>query len=62
MTATRPSHLLDFVARAQRRVTRATFTSELQAGCDTVDKGFLLLQTLDELQTGRVSAAQALER
>ena len=62
MTATRPGHLLDFVARSQRRVTRATFTSELQAGCDTVDKGLLLFQTLDELQTGRVSAAQALER
>ena len=28
----------------------------------TVDKGFLLLQCLDEMQTGRSSAAQALKR
>ena len=62
MTSSCSGHLLDHVSRAQRRVTRATFTSELQAGCDTVDKGFLLLQCLDEMQTGRSSASQALKR
>jgi hypothetical protein len=62
MTKSVPGHLLDFVSRSQRRVTRATFTSELQGGCDTIDKGFLLLQTLDEIQTGRVSATEALAR
>ena len=42
---TSPGHLLDAIARAQRRVTRATFTSDSQGVCDTVDEGFLLLQT-----------------
>ena len=58
----RPCHFLEWVARQQRRVTRATFTSELQGGCDTVDKGFLVLQCLDEMITGRISAKEALER
>ena len=62
MQKSSPGHLLEFVARSQRRVTRSTFTSELQGGCDSVDKGFLLLQTLDEMQTGRISAADALAR
>jgi hypothetical protein len=58
----KPGHLIETVARQQRRVTRATFTSELQGGCDTMDKGFLLLQALDEMQTGRISAQEAMER
>ena len=62
MVCSKPGHLLDYVSRQQRRVTRATFTSELQGGCDTIDRGFLLLQTLDEMQTGRISAAEALSR
>ena len=62
MQKSSPGHLLEFVARSQRRVTRSTFTSELQGGCDSVDKGFLILQTLDEMQTGRISAAEALAR
>ena len=62
MVKTVKGHLLDFVARQQRRVTRATFTSELQGGCDTVDKGFLLLQVLDELSSGRSTAAEAIQR
>ena len=61
-TGTRPCHFLEWVARQQRRVTRATFTSELQGGCDTVDKGFLILQCLDEMITGRISAREALQR
>jgi hypothetical protein len=62
MIVTRKGHLLDYQAKQQRRVTRATFTSELQGGCDTIDRGFILLQTLDEMQTGRISAAEALKR
>ena len=62
MQKSSPGHLLEFVARSQRRVTRSTFTSELQGGCDSVDKGFLIMQTLDEMQTGRISAAEALAR
>ena len=57
-----PGHLIEFVSRQQRRVTRATFTSELQGGCDTIDKGMLLLQLLDEMLTGRNKAADALAR
>ncbi len=55
-------HLLDYVARSQRRVTRATFTAELQGGCDTVDKGLLLLTILDESNTGKISAQSAMAR
>ena len=58
-TSTRRGHLIEYVARQQRRVTRSTFTSELQGGCDTIDKGFLLVQILHELQTGQSSAADA---
>ena len=62
MVKTVTGHLLDYVSRQQRRVTRATFTSELQGGCDTVDKGFLILQALDELSSGRSTAHDALQR
>ena len=55
-------HLIEFVARQQRRVTRATFTSELQGGCDTVDKGMLLIQLLDEMISGRWLARDAMQR
>ena len=36
---------------------RATFTAELLGGCDTIDTGILLAQTLHELQTGAVTAS-----
>ena len=38
MTGSRSGHLIDYVSCQQRQVTRATFTSELRGGCDTVDK------------------------
>ena len=57
MTTTQCGHLLDYVARSQRRVVRATFTAELLNGCDTQDKGFLLAQMLHEITTGIVSCA-----
>ena len=59
-TSSRKGHLLEYVSKQQRRVTRSTFTSELQGGCDTVDKGFLIVQTLHELQAGSCTAAQAM--
>ena len=49
-------HLVEHSANKQRRVVRATFTAELQNGCDTVDRGFLLLQALHEMTTGDTSA------
>jgi len=61
MIKTSPGHLLEHTSRQQRRVTRATFTSELQGGCDTMDKGFLLMQIFHEMQTGQCTAAQALQ-
>ena len=62
MQISSPGHLLEFVVRSPRRVTRGIFISELRGGCDSVDKGFLILQTLDEMQTGRIFAAEALAR
>ena len=59
--STRSGHLLEYVSKQQRRVTRSTFTSELQAGCDTVDKGFLIVQTLHEMQSGGCTHAKARE-
>ena len=49
-------HLIDFIAKQQRRVVRATFTAELQAGCDTVDRGLLLAQTFHVIETGENTA------
>ena len=62
MTTTQPGHLIDFTARQQRRVTRATFTAELLSACDAQDKGFLLAQMLHELASGdtRCSTARQL--
>ena len=62
MITTQPGHLIDFTARQQRRVTRATFTAELLSACDAQDKGFLLAQMLHEIVTGdtRCSTARQL--
>ena len=59
MTNTQYGHLIDYAARSQRRVVRATFTAELLNGCDTQDKGFLLAQMLHEVTTGIVSCAHS---
>ena len=45
-------HVLDFVARQQRRVVRATFSAELLGCCDAVDRGLLLMNLLHEIATG----------
>ena len=59
MIASRPGHLIDFVARQQRRVTRATFTAELLSACDAQDKGFLLAQMLHEIATGNTKCSES---
>ena len=59
LTKATRGHLIDFQAKGQRRVVRATFTAELLGGCDTIDKGILLAQTLHELQTGIVTACNS---
>ena len=45
-------HLLYYESTPQRRVVRATFTAELCAGCDTLDVGLDVTQTLHEIHTG----------
>lgn len=59
MICTSQGHLIEMASKQQRRVVRATFTAELQGGCDTVDKGFLLVQTFHEITTGQSSAIES---
>jgi len=55
-------HLLEWVARQQRRVTRSTFTSELLGGCDTLDKGLLYQLCLEHIASGETSAMTGWKR
>ena len=59
---TAQGHMLDFVARQQRRVVRATFSAELLGSCDTIDRGILLAQLLHEISTGDNSITGARQR
>ena len=52
-------HFIDFVSKAQRHVTRSTFSSELFAATDSIDIGLLHSLTLHELASGIVSTSQA---
>ena len=45
-------HVLEFVSKAQRHVTRSTFSSELFAATDAIDMGLLTRLALHELQYG----------
>ena len=54
-------HLVDFVSKAQRHVTRSTFSSELFAATDATDIGLLHTLAVHELVHGIVSASQAKE-
>ena len=45
-------HLVEWVSKAQRHVTRATFASELFGGTDAVDQGKLLQLSLHEISVG----------
>ena len=55
-------HILDFIARQQRKVVRATFSAELLGGCDASDKGILLSQMLHEIYTGDCTVVGARQR
>ena len=50
--ASAPGHLLDYVSRAQRHVTRSTFAAELFSACDACDHGILVALMLREISKG----------
>ena len=52
-------HVLDWVSKNQRHVTRSTFAAELLSAGDAVDHGLLLSQMLHEIPKGPMSAAEA---
>ena len=54
-------HILEFVARQQRRVVRSTFTAELLGACDTLDKASILVQMLHECSTGHIDPLNAVK-
>lgn len=47
-----PCHILEFVSKSQRHVTRSTFSSELFAATDSIDAGLLTRLALHELRNG----------
>ena len=52
-------HLLEYLCKALRHVTRSTFSAELHAGCDSADLGILICLMMHEIAFGTVSKAQA---
>jgi hypothetical protein len=52
-------HLIDFVGRGQRHVTRSTYSSELFACTDSVDAGLVHSLALREFQRGPLTAEAA---
>jgi len=52
-------HLIEFLSKTIRHVTRSTFSSELHAGCDSADLGVLIGLIMHEIQVGPVSATEA---
>lgn len=52
-------HILEYVSRSQKHVTRNTFASELFAACDAMDHGCLLAVILHQVQTGQCNVATA---
>ena len=52
-------HLLDYISRSQRHVTRSTFSAELFAACDACDHALLLATTLHEIANGAITKTQA---
>ena len=57
-TGSMPGHLIEWVSKTQRHVTRATFASELFGGTDAVDQGKLLQLSLHEIGSGPGSLAE----
>ena len=54
-------HVIDYICRSQKHVTRSTFSSELFGGCDTIDHGFLLVTLLHQIHCGSTTAAVSKE-
>ena len=54
-----PCHVLEFVSKSQRHVTRSTFSSELFAATDSIDSGVLTRLALHELKHGPMTDGQA---
>ena len=52
-------HIVDAICKAQRHVTRSTFSSELLSASDAVDHGMLLALFLHEFTAGAQGAAEA---
>ena len=52
-------HIVEAICKAQRHVTRSTFSSELFSASDTVDHGMLLALSLHEFSAGAQIAAEA---
>ena len=52
-------HIVDAICKAQRHVSRSTFSSELLSASETVDHGMLLALSLHEFTAGAQSAAEA---
>ena len=52
-------HVLDWVCKSQRHVTRSTFAAELLGAGDAVDQGLLISQMLHEVEHGVLSASDA---
>ena len=52
-------HVLDWVVKNQRHVTRSTFAAELLSGGDAVDQGMLMSQLLHEVIVGPMTATEA---
>ena len=52
-------HVIDFVSKRLRHVTRSTFSSECFAVCDGADYGLLLRQIAHEFTCGPLTAADA---
>ena len=50
------AHILDYISRSRKHVTRSTFSSELIGGCDPQDHGVLLATILHQVIGGAVSA------
>ena len=55
-------HIIDYLSKAQRHVTRSTFAAELLSAGDAIDHGLLLSQMLLEIPRGPKSAAEAREQ
>ena len=50
---------METVSKKQRNVVRATFSAELRGAGETMDKAFILAQTLHEIATGENSSIRA---